>query len=92
MDLVGMHAAELRQQMKLTVLTRSTPWTMIEINSLLLPPSFTNASHRGHPGVLILIGEYSRNAIEAVIPDHSFELQVVQGYDNPSLPFKPSLV
>jgi len=93
MDLVGMEARDRRAKMKLTVLEQQTSWSNDEVSKLVsLPPDHTVGGHPQHPGTLVILGEHTRATIEGVITDQSFSHKIVTGYDNPELPFKPSLI
>ena len=92
MDFLGMLEREKRKEMKFTVLRRGAVWTQLERDSLADKSSTEVHGHADHPGVIIMKGEYSRDQIVAFIGEGIGVYSVVQGYDNPELPFRPSLV
>ena len=91
-DLMGMHIKEMRAKEKVTVLRRANGhWSVSEIEILVAHTRNSVSSHPMYPEVLLLPGEPLRERLMALIQGE-FEYTVVQGMDNPNLPFKPQFI
>lgn len=83
---------EEQSKIKFTILQREAPWTEAEGHLLvvkLMEPTYESPDH---PGVIIIIGEYSRDQIVAILGKDIGKHSIVQGYKNPDLPFQPSFM
>ncbi|MHB8830550.1 MAG: hypothetical protein ACYC44_00285 [Patescibacteria group bacterium] len=90
MNLLGFIMQDNRREMKFTVLRRQLPWTKEEVG-LLCNGIFNEVyEHPNHPGVVIMYGEHSQEKIAEILSGDFGEYEVVQGYDNPKLPFRPT--
>ena len=89
MDLLGLDLAERRRKAKFTVLRRPKGWSRQEADMLScgLEPGAVVAIHPKHPEFLVIALEYSREAIAAVLGVSDFDHKILQGYNNPDLPF-----
>ena len=89
MDLVDMHAREVRSKTMVTVLRRPAGWSKQAIGLLAERLMTEVVGHPMNPGALILMGDFSKEAVEKAIGSTDFYIEQVEGLDNPSLPFKP---
>ncbi len=91
MDLLGIMMQDNQRKMKFTVLRRKLPWTQEEVG-LLCNGIFNEVyGHPDHPGVVILNGEHSQEKIAEILSGDFGEYEVVEGRDNPRLPFRPPI-
>ena len=88
-DLVGMTIRENRRKAKITILRRSTGWSMDEVRALVygLKPFSIVHQHPQQPQVLMIREAWTKEEIVGVLKKDDFEYVVLQGYDNPELPF-----
>jgi len=93
MDLLGLDLVERRRKAKFTVLRRQKGWSRQEADALAcgLKPGAVVATHPKHPEFLVIALEYSREAVAAVLGVSDFDHKIVQGYNNPDLPFAAEL-
>lgn len=76
-----------------------TPRTKVLVTVITTPPGQTGVSERlmhlgqpvhrnpRHPDAYLLIGEYSRERVQAFLGFIPFEHRVLEGCDHPELPF-----
>jgi len=90
MDLVGMEVRNRRRIAKVTILRRPNgSWSQREVGILtngLKPLAVIHVLPR-LPEILMIREEWGRAAIESVLGVRDFEHEVLEGYDNPKLPF-----
>jgi hypothetical protein len=93
LDLVGMHVEGLRKQQKFTVLrkTNCPAWVPAASGQLATGLMTDVYSSPKHLDTLMLFGEFSKEQIERVLGYSTFSVEVIQGTDNPKLPFRPPL-
>jgi hypothetical protein len=94
-DLVGLSVREQRGKMKVTLLTRTlehAKWTN-EGSTLMngLKPMCVINTHPQHPTIMMLLGTWPEDEIRMLLPGIKFTVKVVQGYDNPELPWSPQI-
>ncbi|MDP3770090.1 MAG: hypothetical protein Q8R40_04095 [bacterium] len=91
-DLIGLDIRKKRAQQKVTVLRRvNGHWSTSEIEILVVHTRNSVSSHPMYPEVLLLPGELLREHLMALIQGE-FEYTVVEGMDNPAMPFKPQFI
>lgn len=94
MDLLGLDLVERRKEAKFTVLKRPggrwQDWEQDRL-SLCLKPMAVVATHPRHPEFLVIANEYLRDDIIRALQNSNFEYQVLQGWNNPDLPFRAEL-
>ncbi len=90
-DLVGMYVKALRDETEFTVLTRDGgTWKPHEISQLVHGLNTECQQLPKKPEAVILFGGYSEAEVIDVISADDFEHQIVIGYNNPDLPFRPT--
>jgi len=89
-DLVGSEIIRCRNKVWFTVLTREDiPWTHYAVG--LIVSGINNEVYQlpRLPGVLILAGSHTKEEIVSILGNDCYEYKLVQGCDNPELPFTP---
>ena len=80
-----------RQEAKFTVLKRKENWDRNEVRFLGNKLSSDVYQNAQYPDILIIEGEHSREKIIAIIGRNIGEYRIIEGYENPDLPFLPHL-
>ena len=96
MDLVGIMMRDCRAKTKVVMLTQidGTAFTPRETSILCarLKPMAIIQSHPKHPTVLLIQGgPWSEDDVAQILGHRRFEHEIVEGIDNPKLPWKPGL-
>lgn len=92
-DLIGMDLKARRAEAKFTVITKTgedTNWSNQEATKIVMKYCTQIQRLPALPEVMLLWGEYSKEQVERAINHNGFDLEVIQGYDNPELPFRPT--
>jgi len=77
----------------ITVLTKTSGhWTQREDSRIMTTIHKPMSGIPLSPEILLLDGEYDREMIANAIGHNDFELKVVEGLDNPELPFTPQFM
>ncbi|HLC99837.1 MAG TPA: hypothetical protein VJC11_02645 [Patescibacteria group bacterium] len=92
MNLMGLAVSDNRAQQKVTVLKKKDAWSDTEVGLAVTGLCTAVCGHPKHPNVLLLAGEFSKDTIATFILERNFECEVVQGMDNPQLPFTPRFI
>ena len=93
MDLVGMTNRDNRARRMITMITKADGhWSQRECGRIQAAIRNSISGSPLHPNVLALNGEHAREVVAAAISHDNFELKVIQGLDNPDLPFTPQLI
>jgi len=91
-DLMDMDLRKRRSQAKVTVLKKpeGETWSTPELDSLIgcLMPMAMLHINPAHPIFLMIRGEYPRGRIAELVGGTEFEYSVIEGLDNPDLPFE----
>jgi len=93
----GLDVKEKKRKAKMTMLTREQEWSpsAIEVIQRTLVGGCIISSHPQHPGVVVVFRELSGDEIkqlQAALPAFKMSAKVIQGFDNPELPFVPSFI
>ncbi len=91
MDLVGIQMEDSRKKRMMTVLRRQGgTWSPTETGKLVDNFKTPIHGHPEHPEYIIADGVIHQDDIQIVLGVNDFELKMVEGMDNPRLPFVPS--
>ena len=94
MDLFALDLIERRKKVKVTMLRQidNTAWTPREISVLAnLKPMAVVSQLPAHPTIaLIQGGPWSKDEVSKALGHNRFEHEIVEGLDNPRLPFEPT--
>lgn len=91
MDLVGMNIRAQRSEIEFTVLTREgKPWSDQEAANLVVGLTTELQRLPAKPCSLIMFGKFPLENITLILgAEEKFTHQILVGYDNPNLPFRP---
>ncbi len=92
MNLMSLAVSENRATQKVTVLTKKDEWTDTARHLANTGLCAAISSDSEYPNVLLLMGEFSHEIVATFILERDFECEVVQGMDNPRLPFTPDFI
>ena len=95
MNLIGLDVVrEKRRKLKFTVLRKDEleRWNWREVERLVtLGPCGVVNQHPTHLETVLVHGEWTREQVRQVLHHDNFSIKIVQGWDNPDLPFRPNI-
>jgi hypothetical protein len=91
MNLMGLHLAKLRSELKMTVLKREGgKWVPQEVHKLVGGLTTEASEHPQHPEYVILFGHYTKEqTLRAIGGGSAYIATQVTGLPNDEVPFTP---
>lgn len=89
MDLVAQMIRDSRNATTFTVVTKKSAWERNEVGLMVFHLNTEVYQHPQHPSSLIIFGKFQEDDVAKALSTEEFDLQVLTGYDNPDLPFRP---